>query len=271
MRPMYAVHNDTRIFLTPVSGFDARTGTYLRAAQGQERVFPDERALIRYLARFTETYGKDDPARWYNPLIVRQFSAGREAREWEVKTGRYYGGKTGWNHWFCDPEGRPVDGNCDGPRIIISSFKERWDYWFHDAQGRTVDVRRFWPQVVKAVRGGDTADASTVNRKAHCSRQRQTRHRVHRHGRKGVYAFYRRLGEETFLDDEDGVIGTWKPRGRLITAAYLMGDWDYFDMRACRSAGWKNQKCAHQWEHNVREKEKHDKNRQRKARRMSTI
>lgn len=72
---------------------------------------------------------------------------------------------------------------------------------------------------------------------------------------------------ERFYDDDGVLLFRWDPRGKLIDDADCVGDPDWFDFRARHSTGWKEHKGRHQWEHNVREKEKHQKNRARRAER----
>ena len=73
------------------------------------------------------------------------------------------------------------------------------------------------------------------------------------------------MEEESFYDDQGMLICHWKPRGKLLTAAHLMDDFDWFNDRSRHSSGWKDHPCRYQWEHNVREKEKHMKNNAQKA------
>lgn len=75
-----------------------------------------------------------------------------------------------------------------------------------------------------------------------------------------------RLGKtENFYDDEGRLLFRWVPRGKLIEDALCVSDLDYLWWRGHHSTGWKEHKHRHQWEHNVCEKEKHQKNRARKA------
>lgn len=77
-------------------------------------------------------------------------------------------------------------------------------------------------------------------------------------GRRGRTGFYRIAVREAFYDEENQVFFTWVPRGKILTTAKLVGDWDYFDDRARHSTGWKEHKYRRQWEHNVnKRKNKH--------------
>lgn len=88
----------------------------------------------------------------------------------------------------------------------------------------------------------------------------------HARGKARAGAYLRNyFDRQSFYDDEDNLIFHWIPRGKLITTANEMIDYEFFAYRARHSTGWKEHKCRHQWEHNVREKEKHQKNRDRKA------
>ena len=77
----------------------------------------------------------------------------------------------------------------------------------------------------------------------------------------------RQAAREKFYDDEGVLIFRLEPRGKVIDDADCVGDPDWLWFRARHSTGWKEHKGRHQWEHTVREKEKHQKNRARKAER----
>ncbi len=234
---MYTVPHDPRIFMTPVTGYDAKTDTYF-PANAKELVFSDEKALIRHLAFHTETKGSSDPNRWRFPLIERQFAKGRSVRIWTVEI-----------NWLC-------------------TWTEAWDYWFHDTEGRTVDVNRFKGDVIKVVFNGNAAETMPVVhwKNGVCGKSHRGGWHHGRKGYKGGVSFYlRSLCEESFYDEDGVFICRWTPRSRLLNTAHLFHDWDWVNDGACRSAGWKNHKYSHQWEHNVREKEKHMKNRVRKV------
>jgi hypothetical protein len=70
---------------------------------------------------------------------------------------------------------------------------------------------------------------------------------------------------EDFFNDDGELIFHWEARGKIIDDRDCVSDPDWFDFRARRSTGWKEHKHRHQWEHGVCEKEKHRKNRARKA------
>lgn len=82
-------------------------------------------------------------------------------------------------------------------------------------------------------------------------------------GRAGHYI--RHAGRENYYDDEGMLLYQWIPRGKIVENAECVKDPDWFSFRAVHSTGWKEHKCRHQWEHGVREKEKHEKNRRRRA------
>ena len=70
--------------------------------------------------------------------------------------------------------------------------------------------------------------------------------------------------------DEDGIFYVWMARSKMRDAASLaIVDWDC-PWRANRSTGWKEQKYHSQWELNVIEREKLEKNRLRKETRKRT-
>ena len=138
-------------------------------------------------------------------------------------------------------------------------------------KAKTIDVHGFWPEVTVAVRSGDMMEAkpSALNkgyyqgRKKHSSGHWETRHA---RGKARAGAFIRDFTErQNFYDDEDSLIFQWTPRGKLLTNARYMTDWEFFDDRSRHSTGWKEHKCKHQWEQKVRNKEKHQKNRDRNA------
>ncbi len=245
---MFIVREDPRIFMTPVTEYDKAARAWKTAPGGKERVFEGSFALVRFLARHTETFGYADPARWVNSVIDRQASAGRPARVWVTAMGRYSVKDMQW----------------------YGRIEENWDWWFHDAGGRTVDARLFLPDVITAVLRGDTGDVRTAPRFRFSFRRR--RHSGSRGGQTGRVGFYLRgIIPGDLFDDEGGFIAKWEPRGRLRTAARDVSDRDWFNERARRSTGWKEHKYARQWEHRVREREKHDRNSARKAIRRGEI
>ncbi len=100
-------------------------------------------------------------------------------------------------------------------------------------------------------------------RKKHSSGRWEKRH-VRGKARAGV--FIRDFTEiQNFYDEEDSLVFQWTPRGKLLTNARYMKDWEFFDDRSRHSTGWKEHKIEHQWEHRRREKEKHQKKHNRKA------
>lgn len=234
---MYKIANDTRIFMCPVTDYDNETRSHVLFPGGKERVFRDERELIRYLAVHTDTHGCADPARWTNEVLSRQFAKGRPARTWTIRL------------------------------VWYDVRTERWDYWFHDANGRTVDVRLLWPEVVKAVRAG--VKEETPIREFRCILWKKM-HTSVLGGQRGRYRAILRAAEPvTLYDEEDNVCGRMMPRkGTLNTARYVR-DWDWFRCRARHSTGWKEHKQRYQWEHKVLEREKHEKNRLRKERKRT--
>ena len=85
-------------------------------------------------------------------------------------------------------------------------------------------------------------------------------------GRKARTSHLRRqMIREKFYDEDGWLLFHWEPRGKLIDDADCVFDPDWFDYRARHSTGWKEHKHRYQWEHNVREKEKHQKSRARRA------
>lgn len=87
--------------------------------------------------------------------------------------------------------------------------------------------------------------------------------------RAGAYLrdFYERV---RYFDNKDHLVFQWMPRGKLLRNAQIMVDWECFDHRARHSTGWKDHKYPCQREHNVIEREKHEKNRLRKVTRKRT-
>ena len=233
---MYTVHYDSRIFMNSVLDYDSKAGTYVFAAGGKKLVFQNEKELIRCLASHTDMHGYADPARWSNNLILRQVSKGRKARTWTIQIGRN------------------------------TVRTENWDYWFHDAYGRTIDVRDYWPTVVAAVRLGDlTNEKRAVGQRYHVHRTKGHTSSCGR--RKGCAgALVRASVEEKYYDEEGHLIYHQKPRGKLLKTLLIVDDFDFpYDGRSRHSTGWKHHKCRHQWEHKVREQEKHLKNHTRKS------
>ncbi|MDO5133793.1 MAG: prealbumin-like fold domain-containing protein [Eubacteriales bacterium] len=97
--------------------------------------------------------------------------------------------------------------------------------------------------------------------------QGKKRHSSRFGGRKGCAgALVRAAVEEKYYDDEGCLIYHWKPRGKQLETLLILGDFDFlYEGRSRNSTGWKEHKCRHQWEHNLREQEKHQKNHSRKA------
>ena len=252
VRNMYTIPHDLRVFMTPVLDHDSETGSYVFASDGVELVFKDRKELVRHLAFHTDTHGKACPGSWSNDLIPRQFARGRASRTWNVKyTSTYSCGRHAYSYSW--------------------ERTESWDYWFHDASGRTIDVRGFWPDVIRAVCSGDTAEAAPSARYKGCCPKRKKHgsghwEKRHASGKARVGAYIRDLSErQSFCFEEDSPVFQWTPRGRLLTNSRYIADPDLFDGRSRHSTGWKEHKCRHQWEHAVREREKHRKNRDRKA------
>lgn len=76
-----------------------------------------------------------------------------------------------------------------------------------------------------------------------------------------------RYAAEPVVFEEDGIFHVWRARSKMRDAAWLaIVDWDC-PWRANRGTGWKEHKRRRQWEHNVIEREKHEKNRLRKENR----
>ncbi len=73
--------------------------------------------------------------------------------------------------------------------------------------------------------------------------------------------------KDTYFDDD--IHYEWKARGNVRDAAEYAGDPDTTWFRGRRSAGWKNSKNRHQWEHRISELEKKEKRRAKKARRFA--
>lgn len=219
--------------------YDVKTRSHVFFPGGKEVVFRDAKELIRYLASHTDTHGCVDSGRWSNEILCLQFAKGRPARKWTIQL-----------NWYC-------------------TRTECWDYWFHDAHGRTVDARQFWPEVVKAVRAGVNAKTEPPIWKFR--RLWRKSHTGISGGQRGhIRAILRSVEAETVYDEEDAVCGRIMPRGKGITTARFVDDWDWFRYRARHSTGWKEHKHRYQWEHNVIEREKHEKNRLRKEKRKST-
>ena len=92
-------------------------------------------------------------------------------------------------------------------------------------------------------------------------------------GRAGVGAFVRDFHERrrqfwTFFDDEDDFVFYWATRGKFqkIILELIDGwDWSSRFRQGRQGKGWKDHKRRRQWEHRLREQEKHRKNRERKA------
>lgn len=245
---MYNVDYDPRIIMTPVLSCDSKTRTFICATHREERVFGNEQELIRHLVYYTETNGYSDPSRWSNSLISRQLLKGKSARTPIVQEG-----------WYASRIWRRQSEEENSPI-----------YWFHDVHGRTLDVRNFLPKIIEAVRNGNPADTSpfTWNRWVRQGRKshngpRRRRHNSRRNG--GIGAYLRSVEREDFYDEQGILLYQWIPRGKLVYTASVISDFDWkYESLGCHSRGWKAHKNRHQWEHRVREQEKHQRNRARK-------
>ena len=245
---MYTVQKNDTVIRTLVQGYDPKTGTYLRVPDGKDVVFRNEEELLRSLALSTDTNNSANPARWRNSYIEDQAYAGKHSSVSVVTI---------------------ISGNDRFVHRFVGQQKNRY-YWFHDASGKTIDVRKYWPAAVAAA---ITKEAAKTKKNGRTSWYWQGRrrhntsgwHTRHPSGKARVKACLRSFSRQDFYDDEDNLIFRWTPRGRLLTSARYLADWDNFDFRARRSTGWKEHKYRHQWEHRVREQEKHQKNRARKA------
>ena len=84
----------------------------------------------------------------------------------------------------------------------------------------------------------------------------------HRHTHKHSILLYADDRPETV---PAAVTRSLKARGKVRLKADILRDPDVDDFRGLNTKGWKAHKHAHQWEHNIIEAEKHEKNRRRKA------
>ena len=78
---------------------------------------------------------------------------------------------------------------------------------------------------------------------------------------------------EPWVIEEDGIFFVSAARDKVRMRAAEIIDWDVGSWRGRRSAGWKNRKNRRQWEHNLIEREKHEKNRllkEKKSHRFET-
>ena len=95
--------------------------------------------------------------------------------------------------------------------------------------------------------------------------------RFPQNGRARVGAYRRDFSDRgafwKFRDDGENLVYDWASRGKCRFNVDLLNnrDYEYFDNRGRHSTGWKTHKRRYQWEHLVREQEKHRKNRERKA------
>ena len=103
----------------------------------------------------------------------------------------------------------------------------------------------------------------------HTGKRRYGRHwigKTPKNGRARIMAYLHDFSQsQKYLDEEDNLIYHWKPRGKVAVVGSWISDWDWPDYRGRRSTGWKDHKRRRQWEHRLREQEKHRRNRERKA------
>ncbi len=201
-------------------------GSILLLRDGKERAFPDEDALVSFLALATDTHGYADPARWTCPPMNRCILV-REAPR---------------------PSGRSVPSGD-----LAVDVAERSAFRFTDAAGRLIDVRNLRSRVIDRIRCGRGGPSLPVPRPYGCPPGRRRR-AVGQRGQAGHYL--RGLNGEDVFDRDGRLLGRWEPRGRMRVTAACLRDPDWFEYRARRGRGWKAQKYAHQWERRVRAEEK---------------
>lgn len=79
--------------------------------------------------------------------------------------------------------------------------------------------------------------------------------------RRGV-GLRRTYGEAAY--DGYGCRYAWTVKGHRDEALDMLADRDAQYDRARRGVGWKNRRCRRQWEHNLRARAAHEKNRRHK-------
>ena len=237
-----------RIFMTAVLGYNFKTQRYVPAPNVWEESFTNRKELINKLADWTDTRGcfrpTGDPNYWTNNVIDRQASKSKAAHTWT---------------------------QTSAPPLWYGNWEGNWDFGFHDAYGKTIDVRKFWPEVIAEVQRRLQSFEQWGGTRGHWRSGRHTykwRGYHPKKGRAGWGAYIRDFYENRkYYDDEDNLIYHWKPRVKLrVVAWYLIGCWFMSDHTNSRhSVGWKDRKYRRQWEHRLREQEKHRRNRERRA------
>ena len=239
-----------RIFMTAVLGYNFKTQRFVPAPNVWETSFANRKELVDYLAEHTVKHGcfrpTGDPDYWTNPMIDRQASKSKATRTWLQTSELPY------RYWD--------EGN--------------WDLWFHDAYGKTIDVRKFWSEVIAEVqrRLQSFEQRGATKRMWRWRRRGHTRTLRGYHpgkGRAGWGTYFRNFSDSReYVDDEENLLYRWTPRGKIRMNVWSMYErcWDWLPLACSRhSVGWKDYKRRHQWEHRVREQEKHRRNRERKA------
>lgn len=241
MQRMFSIHADPRIYIVSLI-HGKNGGPCVPDPRRPARCLADLNELICYLASNTDTHGYADPARWTNSIIDNQNLTGTDVRvtsDWE-----YTCDETLQRVWVTHRDFRCI-------RIC-------------DADGRIIDARKYWDAVVRAVRAG-------VNRwyfpgRRHSRWNGFKSHKVQRwRGRKARSGAFVRLAFEICDDEGLGIVRGNMLRSAMLNTAREMIDWDFNDIRAAGSSGWKSRKHRHQWEHRVVEAERHAANRLRRA------
>jgi hypothetical protein len=224
-----------KITMRYVRNYDPKTKTFIADETKKPITFDTKEQLIHTMARYTDTNESDNPDEWYNKFIKYQNLTGTDTsvikNEENEILARY------WN-----------------------------DIVFINEDGNIVDIRQYWPEIVKtiyAVKSENIKILPSPIKKWHWKHHGP-------HPKWHTFCTYRnhvKYGQtirnfsqtEEYADEKFEVKIRPKFKNRVLIGYW----WDDFMRQG--STGWKQHKHKKQWEHRVIEKEKHNRNKQRKA------
>ena len=174
----------------------------------------------------------------------------------------------GWGcrDYICDCECLKKTLSWQGGRENDVSRNWAKRYWFHDKSGRTIDVGEFRAEAIaemqrrKRLRRRKKAP-SRGGRGNYWGKMKGSTHGHKAGGKTYGHDFHDWKTFWTIRDDEDNILYRRQPRGKHIATVRNYFDWLYAEKWTKSN----NDKHRYQWEHRLREQEKHCKNRERKA------
>lgn len=229
-----------KIIMTHIVDYDAKTKTYFRDPKHGDVVFDNIEHLIHTVAGYLNRVNPNRPETWTSNWVENQNLTGTDVRT-------------------------IVSVDYDLERVVVARYYR--NIWFHTEDGRTIDIRDYWQDIIEAAIAADRKLIKLKRspiRRFHWKRRgpRPVSHISVNYRDVNLGRLARYANAEVHYEDNDYSVDIL-PRGRDRLFRFVWWD-DFIDVR---SAGWKSHKHRHQWEHNVVEREKHKKNKARKANR----